>query len=45
MIKENSTNKLVENAQSQINNRTQKKKNGFGVKYGERGNKIEMLNG
>ena len=35
-MKENPTNKLVESAQRQINNRMQKKQNNFEVNYGNR---------
>ena len=45
ITKENSTNKMVENARGQTNNRTQKKQNNFGVKYGNRKNVTERLIG
>ena len=44
-MKGNSTNKWVENAQKQTNNRVQNKENSFEVKYGNRKKITERLNG
>ena len=45
MLKENSTNKQMENARGHTNNQMQRKQNNFGVKYANRKYVTERLNG